>query len=137
MYVTRVTLFDPWAYLEEVFSHPRITAAFPPEERQRLRAEQEERMSDTCPRDMRLPVVEYECAKPLTARFCLTDWLDAPPVHADGATAWLMKPDAPTGLHGLPLCAATMDSPVPADTEVLRAELFSVTESVPTEPVDI
>lgn len=136
-YINAVTLFDPWKSTEERFNDPEFLKLIPPEELPTIRAETEKSLECVCKKGMCLPIVEYECDD-LFLQFYLKDDLDAVPDYSgDGATAFLVKSDKPVGQHGQPMRCSTIQTPVEPHTTEIRAEIFSVSVTVPAEDVTI
>ena len=137
-YLTGVRLWDPWPEYEQLFADPRMTERVPPE----ILAEQkrgffEETLPGVCPRGMRLPVVEYESQEGLSLDFYSREYLaekwDAP--RPGGVTAFLIKPDNPTGPHGFPARVAVIQAPLPPDAEKLVMEALFYHLPFTMEPV--
>lgn len=141
-YINDVCVIDVWAEQEKQFSDPRYLEIMTEEELERHKQKFYQGLERDCPRGMCYPGVEYECTLDGNLTFYDSAWLDEePPVHSGSVTIRLMtlKPDDPTGPHGLPARGCAIQTPVAPDVKELAVELFFYTERVPEreEPLSV
>lgn len=124
MRINRVYLYDIWTEVLNSFNDPQLKEQLSPEELEKARDDFEHQFSTICPKGMYFPVVEYECEEGITLQFYDRAWLDAEPVYSSSDMGFIIAPDAPTGVLGLPLKAALIQQPVSEDTKSIDVELF-------------
>jgi len=122
--INRVALCDMWAEMSKTFDDPRMEEQVSLEELAQRKAEFEEYFSEICPKGMCYAVVEYECEEDISLQFYSKRWLDAEPIHSNGAMGFIMSPDETTGKLGLKLKAAVIPEPIAPNTTSIEAELF-------------
>lgn len=148
-YIENVYLMDIWAEMEKNFSSHTFLSYISPEKTAKIKSDFYEHLSALCPRDMRLPVIEYEAEAGISLEFFSKAFLDSPCYSASvrhsggiigGATkptAIFVRPDSPSGLgkHGISLKAAVVNFPVPADSVEISVEMLRF--FIKAEPEDI
>lgn len=120
--------FDSPQYREMVLQHWTL------EEFEERRKSILEMVEAECPEGMGYFAVEYECtADELSVQIYAAELLDSVPEPKDHTSALFLhtKPEKETGPHGLRSRCVIVQHPVPLETEVLDAELFTVVETFP------
>ncbi|ACL18655.1 hypothetical protein Dhaf_0589 [Desulfitobacterium hafniense DCB-2] len=133
--INRVYLADMWAEMRQTFNDPRLTEQFSAAELAEHQGEFERRFVTICPQGMCFPVIEYECEEDLYLQFYSQEWLDNLPQSNSSCIGFIMKPDKKAGISGLPLKAAVIEEPMPADRRIIDTELFSC--SLPRQYDDV
>lgn len=122
--INRVYLQDMWKDLLETFENPRIKEMMTPEQIEVEKQKIEEKLSEICPKGMCFPVVEYESEQEISLRFYSKEYLDAQPIHRNGALGFITRPEQVIGKLGFRLRASIIEQPVLQDTVMIQAELF-------------
>lgn len=136
-YINKVSRIEPLAEEEKRFADPeyqkQVLEHMTPQEFEGFRQRACQSVEQACPRGMYFFVVEYECTLDLQLQFYTVEDLDSPPVRRSSAVSFFYSTNAEeeTGLHGLRLRAAVIQSPVEADVKEVWAELFAAYETVP------
>lgn len=143
-YINRVYRMDVWKDQEERFADPdwnkRIRKYMSEEKLEDLKRQTREEMEQECPRGMYYVGIEYECSEDIALQFYSREYLDSiPKVHEGSATSMIMllKPDKKTGVHGLKLRGAVIQTPVTGETTELAAELFCYMVTTPEQEEEI
>lgn len=143
-YINRVYRMDVWKDQEERFADPdwnkRIREYMSEEKLEDLKRQTREELEQECPRGMYYVGIEYECSEDIALQFYSREYLDSiPKVHEGSATSMIMllKPDKKTGVHGLKLRGAVIQTPVTGETTELAAELFCYMVTTPEQEEEI
>ena len=120
-----------WEEMGKTFADPRLGDYMTSEEIAQAKLDFEKKFQKICPKGMYFPVIEYECDEDISLMFYSKSYLDAKPLHSNSGMAFILRPDQPTGISGLKLKAAVIQEPVPADTNIIEAELFQYTRTLP------
>jgi len=137
-YINAVTLIDVWEdtaeQLEKISGSPKYTKKFTPEQLQKMKENMYEALKQNCPKGMCYIGIEYECTKEFHLDVYSKEYLKSYPEVHQGSSSFLLmhlKPDKKTGTHNLPLKGTVIQTPFPADTIKVSAEVFAYTETVP------
>ena len=133
-YVNRVYPIDIWRENEERFRDPRYLEIMTAEELEKHKKEFFEGLEQDCPRGMCYLGIEYECTLDGNLTFYDSAWLDEEPaIHSGSVTIRMMilKPDEPTGPHGLPMRGCAIQTPLDPAVKELSAELLYYTQKLP------
>lgn len=134
-YINRVSLQDLWEGEEQRFADPQyqkqMLEYMTQEEFAAMKQKSLETLEQICPRGMCFPVVEYECTLDVGLEFYTQDYLDASPVGSSSSIMYLTKQTEEQGKHGLRLRSHVLQTPVPSDTQEVRAELFQAVQTMP------
>lgn len=133
-YINSVTRMDLWKDTEEKFQDPRYRELISPERLEQMKASTYAALEKECPRGMYYVAIEYECSKEFSLQFHSREYLRARPEVREGSSSGLLvrvKPDRPTGAHGLPLRGYAIQTAVSSDTVKIPAELSCYYEKVP------
>lgn len=133
-YIHNVYLQDLYGDVETLLSDPRRYEGLPPEEAERAKRDIHAHVQQLCPPGMRLPVVEYE-TEHASLQFYSRAFLRQAPVSAASSVGFVLKPEHPTGSHGLPLRASLLESAVPPDTGSVDVELLHYQLPVPEQTI--
>lgn len=165
-YIENVTLMDVWTDMEKQFDDPRFTSIASPEQIQHAKTNMEFCLNSMCPRNMRLPVIEYEADSSISLEFFLTAHLDSSlhdqkyentkdiPANSKGnssdasAVGIIGGSDGPTaivisssseglGKHGIKLRSYVIQTPVPENTEDIEVEMLRFYQNIPSEDIVI
>ncbi|MDE7276504.1 MAG: hypothetical protein K2N98_06585, partial [Lachnospiraceae bacterium] len=101
-------------------------------------------LEQDCPRGMCYLGIEYECTLEGSLAFYDRAFLESEPRISQGSASvmmMLLRPDEPTGKHGLRQHGCVIQTPVAPEVRQLEAELFRFdemfgegTEFVPLQP---
>lgn len=133
-YINAVYTIDVWAEHEKQFADPRYRTLMTEEELARHKEAFYKGLAQECPRGMCYLGVEYECTLDGNLTFYDSAWLDEEPaVHSGSVTIRMMilKPDEPTGPHGLPMRGCAIQTPLDPAVKELSAELLYYTQKLP------
>lgn len=133
-YINKVYPIDVWEEQEKRFDDPRYLEIMTREELESHKKEFFEILEEECPRGMCYLGIEYECEPEGSVCFYDADFLDAEPKSSSGSARIMMmtlRPDEPTGMHGLTLRGCIIQTPVKPDIREITAELLYFLETVP------
>lgn len=126
-HINKISLIDVWKDTERQLSDPKYIKKVTEGRMQEVKEHTYQALEQSCPKGMCYVGIEYECSKDYQLQFYTKEYLKSRPVaHHGSASFFLMrlKPDQETGIHGLPLKGAVIDSPLSPDTVKIPAELF-------------
>lgn len=130
-YINRVYPMDIWKENEEKFKNPRYLEIMSAEELEKHKKDFFENLEQDCPRGMCYLGIEYECTLEGSLAFYDRAFLEAEPRTYQGSSSimmMLLRPDEPTGKHGLRQRGCVIQTPVAPDIPKLEAELFRFDE---------
>lgn len=130
-YINRVYPIDIWKENEEKFRNPRYLEIMSAEELEKQKEDFFRNLEKDCPRGMCYLGIEYECTLEGSLAFYDRAFLEAGPRSYQGSSGFLMmllRPDEPTGKHGLRQRGCVIQTPVAPDVQTLEAELFRFDE---------
>lgn len=143
-YINRVYPIDIWKENEENFKNPRYLEIMTAEELEKQKEEFFRNLEQDCPRGMCYLGIEYECTLEGSLAFYDRAFLESEPRISQGSASvmmMLLRPDEPTGKHGLRQRGCVIQTPVASEVRQLEAELFRFdemfgegTEFVPLQP---
>lgn len=148
-YINRVYLIDVWEEEEKRFADPqyqeRMLEHMSQEELDTVKQQMFTTLEQHCPRGMYYIGLEYECTPDMSLEFYSSEYLkreqEEPTIVTGDSSVSVtlmhsrLEPDEELGAHGLKLRGAIIEDPVPQDTKVLWAELFTAHERVPEQRV--
>ncbi len=133
--INRVYLMDMWVDMEKNLSDPNHLKQMTREQIVAVKKDFEERFLEICPKGMCYPIVEYECEECISLQFYTKSYLESKPVHNSSCIGFIVGTEKATGILGMKLKAAIIQEPVPANTVIIKAELFQYYKT--TTPDDI
>lgn len=143
-YINRVYPIDIWKENEEKFKNPRYLEIMTAEELEKQKEAFFRNLEQDCPRGMCYLGIEYECTLEGSLAFYDRAFLESEPGISQGSASvmmMLLRPDEPTGKHGLRQRGCVIQTPVAPEVRQLEAELFRFdemfgesTEFVPLQP---
>ncbi|MCM1176096.1 MAG: hypothetical protein NC341_13785 [Blautia sp.] len=130
-YINRVYPMDIWKENEEKFKNPRYLEIMSAEELEEHKEEFFQNLEQACPKGMCYLGIEYECTLAGSLAFYDRDFLESEPKVYRGSSSFMMmllRPDEPTGRHGLPQRGCIIQKPIAPDVQRMDAELFRFDE---------
>lgn len=130
-YINRVYPIDIWKENEEKFKNPRYLEIMTAEELEKQKEAFFRNLEQDCPRGMCYLGIEYECTLEGSLAFYDRAFLESEPETYQGSSGFMMmllRPDEPTGKHGLQQRGCVIQTPVAPDVRQLEAELFRFDE---------
>lgn len=144
-YINRVYPIDIWKENEEKFKNPRYLEIMSADELGKQKKAFFQNLAKECPRGMCYLGIEYECTLEGSLAFYDRAFLESEPRTCQGSASimmMLLRPDEPTGKHGLQQRGCVIQTPVAPDVCQMEAELFRFDEMfgegkefVPLRPV--
>lgn len=131
-YINRVYPIDIWKENEEKFKNPRYLEIMSADELEKQKKAFFQNLAEECPRGMCYLGVEYECTLEGSLAFYDRAFLESEPRTCQGSASimmMLLRPDEPTGKHGLQQHGCVIQTPVAPDVRQLEAELFRFDET--------
>lgn len=130
-YINKVYPMDIWKENEEKFKNPRYLEIMSAEELEKQKESFFRNLEQDCPRGMCYLGIEYECTLEGSLAFYDRAFLESEPRTYQGRSSMMMmllRPDEPTGRHGLRQRGCIIQTPVAPDIQKLKAELFRFDE---------
>lgn len=137
IYIRKISPFDLHKHTEEIFSHEKIINSFSPKELEEKKKEIDESNEKLCPKGQCFITVEYEAPENISIDIKTVKTLDSRISHSGGAFGIIASSSLTPTHKGYSVKVAAINEPFTPDFKSVEAEIFSYSEKIQIEEIEI